>query len=209
MEKVLFIIITLLLLSGCGDNYDIVNIDSSGENIICFGDSITEGQGASKGNDYPTLLSQLIGGKVVNAGVSGDTTYDALMRIEKDVLSKDPKIVVVEFGGNDFLRRVPVKETLKNIILIIERIQDKGSMVVLVSVKTSMFDPYIKRLRKIAKNKGVYLVENILKGIMKNREFKSDGLHPNDAGYKFIAERVSVVLKQLNKKNKDVRSFID
>jgi len=68
---------------------------SVGEKIICFGDSLTHGTGASRGKDYPSQLSKMISRPVINAGVPGDTTARALQRLERDVLSYSPDLVLV------------------------------------------------------------------------------------------------------------------
>src|SRR5512142_926678 len=91
------------------------NLDSRGTAIIAFGDSLTAGFGASAGEDYPSKLSAIIGAPVVNAGVNGDTTEAALARIDAEVLARDPRIVIVGLGGNDFLRGVPIATTEANL----------------------------------------------------------------------------------------------
>jgi lysophospholipase L1-like esterase len=103
--QLLAIGIVAALFYGCGgDDFDkIRNIRSSGETIICFGDSLTEGVGAGSGEDYPTVLSRHLAMPVVNAGQGGDTTARALERISDAVLSKNPRLVVVLLGGNEFL----------------------------------------------------------------------------------------------------------
>src|SRR5207244_1517883 len=89
----------------------VANLDSHGMSVIAFGDSLTAGYGAQPGEDYPSKLSALIGTQVVNAGVSGDTTESALARIDNDVLTRNPRIVLVGLGGNDFLQGVPLATT--------------------------------------------------------------------------------------------------
>ena len=74
---------------------------SIGDTIICFGDSLTAGTGAGKGMDYPSQLSQMISKPVINAGVSGDTTAEALERLDQDVLSRLPDMVLITLGDND------------------------------------------------------------------------------------------------------------
>ena len=97
-------------MSGCAEN-KIKNIDSHGGNIICFGDSITFGYGAEKGEDFPRALSKMLDIPVINSGLDGDDTISALKRLENDVLDRDPLLVVIEFGGNDFLRKVALEAT--------------------------------------------------------------------------------------------------
>ena len=75
----------------------VANLGSHGSSVIAFGDSLTAGYGAQPGQDYPSKLSSLIGTTVINAGVSGDTTESALARIDNDVLSRDPRMVILGF----------------------------------------------------------------------------------------------------------------
>lgn len=177
-------------------SYPIVNPQPRGKQIIAFGDSLTAGTGASDGHDYPAVLSQLIGVPVLNRGVPGDTTEAALARLENDVLGADPKIVIVCLGGNDSLQRLPSEKTFANLRRIIESIQDRGTLVVLAGVHsaswTDQFDP---RFKKIAKEKGCVFVPNVLHGILDDPAKRSDQIHPNDDGYKMIAERIAVALR--------------
>ena len=139
-------------LVGCAGGPDMANIDSSGTAIIAFGDSLTYGEGASGGHDYPSLLSRHIGRDVINAGVNGETSRGALQRLQSDVLSQHPLLVIVEFGGNDFLQRLPRAETFANLDAIVRRIQEKGAMVVLASVPPGLIgDATRGEFLKIAK----------------------------------------------------------
>ena len=72
-----------------------------GENIICFGDSLTFGTGAPRAKSYPAQLAKMLGNPVINSGIPGDTTARALQRLDRDVLSKSPRIVLITLGGND------------------------------------------------------------------------------------------------------------
>jgi len=162
-----------------------------GETIVCFGDSLTEGFGAGQGEDFPSLLAQKVSLPVINAGVSGDTTADALKRINEDVLAHDPRIVIVFLGGNDFLRKIPKEETFNHLDKITEIILRNNAMVVIVSVRVGFFtDEHAKRFKNLAKERNVLLIPNILKGIINHPDLKSDHIHPNSEGYKIIAERI-------------------
>lgn len=81
--------------------------------IIALGDSLTVGVGATKGNDYVSQLSQKLDVPIINAGVSGITTRDAMARLERDVLSRNPSVVIVWLGGNDILQRQAEKMSQK------------------------------------------------------------------------------------------------
>ncbi len=183
---------------GCSVSPPIANRDSDGSSIVCFGDSLTEGVGASRGHDYPALLSHALGVQVINAGVAGETTADGLKRLEKDVLQKDPKLVIVLFGGNDFLQHVPREEVFKSLDEMVRRIQEAGAMVVIVGVQSGFWgDAARADYARIAKRRQAAFIPNILDGIFSEPSLKSDSVHPNDAGYEKIAQRILKVIKPL------------
>lgn len=188
-------------LSACGrsGNFsDIRNLRSRGVNIICFGDSLTEGVGAGNGEDYPAILARQIPHPIINAGRRGDTSADGLSRLDQDVLGRNPRLVIVLFGGNDFLRQVPVSETKKNLEEIVKRIQERGAMVVLAGMRLGLFtDEYGPIYREIAEKHGAFFIPEILKGILSDPRLKSDSIHPNGAGYQLMAERITKQLKPL------------
>ena len=113
----LYVLIPITFLLACGgERFDSIrNVRSAGDTIICFGDSLTEGVGAELGEEYPTVLSRELGTRIVNAGQRGDTSARALERISDLIVNKNPRLVIVLLGGNDFLRQVPTEETRKNL----------------------------------------------------------------------------------------------
>jgi acyl-CoA thioesterase-1 len=185
--------------AGCGTDYaDVTNLQSAGTDIVCFGDSITRGYGASPGQDYPAQLSRLLGVPVINAGRDGDTTESALERLEEDVLSLNPRLVVVELGGNDFLNKVPHDKTFANLDRIVGACQGSGAMVVLVHAKFGLWsDPYWDGMKKIADERGVPVVKKALSGILGNPQRMYDQIHPNSEGYALLAERVAETVEPL------------
>ncbi len=186
-----FALIVFILLVGCSKASNIKNLDSRGTNIICLGDSLTEGFGAEQGQDYPSILSGYLGRKVINAGVSGDTTRDVLKRIEKDVLEQDPRMVIVILGGNDFLQKLSEEETFRNLEKIVDLIQSAGAAVTLGEVRTGLLnDSYLSGFKNLARKKRTLLIPNILKGIIGRPELMSDPIHPNTKGYAVMAKRI-------------------
>jgi lysophospholipase L1-like esterase len=163
---------------------------SNYQTIICFGDSLTHGTGAGKGMDYPAQLSKLIGRPVVNAGVPGDTTARALKRLERDVLSKKPDLVLITLGGNDLKNGVPKDIAFSNLKKIVESIQNSGARAIIGGLKFPFRDRgYGKGYQELADQTGAILVPDIFEGIMGKRKLMSDAIHPNDAGYTIIAQR--------------------
>lgn len=196
--------ILISIFIGCGaiflfwyffaGTYTIKNYPSSGETIIAFGDSLVQGVGATEGNDFVSLLSLRLNTPIVNLGRSGDTTAEALLRIN-DVLSRNPKAVMVLLGGNDFLKRVPKAETLSNLEWIITTIQNTGAVVVLLGVRGGLIaDSYESDLRSLAEKTGSEYVPNVLKGLIGNPKYMDDAIHPNNAGYAIIADHIYPVL---------------
>jgi acyl-CoA thioesterase I len=176
------------------------NLDSGGAGIIAFGDSLTAGFGAATGDDYPSQLSRITGMTVQNAGVSGDTTESALARVD-DVIARNPRIVIVGLGGNDFLRRLPLSSTEANLRTIVRRIQEAGAMVVLLGFRfPSISGNYEDMYERVAEEERALLVEGTLKGILNNPALKSDEIHPNARGYELMATRVADPLRKLMKK---------
>ncbi len=197
------VVIVLVWLLWPSPYSKVTNLGSHGTNIIAFGDSLTAGYGAQPGEDYPTRMAAILGVPIINAGVSGDTTDMALARIDTDVLARDPRIVIVGLGGNDFLRGVPITATEANLRAIIRKIQSAGAMVVLVGYRfPSLNVNYGDMYERVARDERCLLVAGVLKGIWTDPSLKSDEIHPNARGYELVAERISKpVQKLINKAN--------
>ena len=164
---------------------------------VAFGDSLTSGFGAAPGNDYPALLSQKIGRTIQNQGVPGQTTENALNRLE-EIVRLQPRVVLLCLGGNDGLQQLPQEKTFANLATIIDRLNEAGSFVVLIGVRSaSVSDRYAQPFKKLAEEKHILLVPNILSGVLGTPNLMSDYIHPNDEGYKAIAERLEKFLQPL------------
>jgi lysophospholipase L1-like esterase len=201
MKKLIYFILAgLILLAGykfLTSTHQDFSDRSVGEKIICFGDSLTYGTGASRGRDYPSQLSKMISRPVINAGRPGDTTASALRRLEKDVLSYSPDIVLITLGGNDLKNGVARDTAFKNLNMIVNLIHNQGARVIIGGLHIPFRDRGFGRgYQKLADETGATLIPNILEGIMGNRELMSDPIHPNDAGYKIMAQRFNKALRQ-------------
>jgi acyl-CoA thioesterase-1 len=161
---------------------------------VAFGDSLTAGYGADSGRDFPAILGQRLGVKMVNKGVPGDTSADGLKRID-EVKELHPRVVLLCFGGNDTLTHVPFNTTFSNIGQMIDELQANGAFVVLIGVPSaSIRDKYDKRFKTLAKEKHALFIPDILKGVLGTPDLMSDYVHPNNEGYKKIAERFDDLL---------------
>lgn len=169
--------------------------------IVAIGDSLTSGPGLRADQTYPALLQQRIASegreyRVVNAGVTGDTSSEALLRID-GALVPDTRIIILAIGGNDGLRRVPVATLERNISTMIERAQARNIDVLLCQMEApplgglSYTIEFHRVYTRLAERYKVPLVPFFLAGIIGNGEFDlDDTLHPNAAGHKTIADTI-------------------
>ena len=189
----LFLLLACFLLAACGGSEPVT---LSGENIICFGDSLTYGTGAVGNKSYPAQLSAMIGQPVINAGIPGNTTADGLKRLETDVLEKSPRIVLITLGGNDLKNGVRKDVAFMNLKTTIEAIQAEGGLVVLGGVKFIILDKgYGEMYKKLAKETDIILIPNILSGLIGKDKYMSDPIHPNTAGYEIMAQKFHKAIK--------------
>lgn len=177
----------------------IKNNPSNGTDIIAFGDSLIEGVGSTKGNDMVSLLSLKIGKPIINLGHSGDTTRDGVSRIN-ELDNYNPKVVILLLGGNDYLKKLPIEETRKNLSYLIENIESRGAIVLLLGVRGGVIDdPFKKEFNSLSKTYNTAYVSDVLSGLIGNMKYMSDAVHPNDIGYSMITERIYPILKELIK----------
>lgn len=173
---------------------NIKNYPPRNNTIVLFGDSLARGYGSTKGNDIASQLSKKLGQKVVNLGVDGNTSADGLSRIDT-VITLRPGIVIISLGGNDFLRKIDRTTTEKNLSLIIEKLQSEKIVVILLGVRDqALFDGADVMYERLAKKYKTGYVSNIFSGIVADTRYMYDTIHPNDAGYAKILERMYPVV---------------
>ena len=179
-------------ISGCGSKSPTA---PTALTVVALGDSITAGIGTSGNNDYVSRLSSRTGVSIINAGRSGDTTGDALARLDSTVLSRNPDIVIVFLGGNDILQSVPVQQRISNITTIVQRIRQTGAAVILIDLGSGLLDAFNGALPGIASQTSSTLVPGVLEGILGVPSLMSDSIHPNNAGHAIIADRIEPALR--------------
>ena len=175
---------------------------------MAFGDSLTAGLGLSAQETYPALLRELLKQdgydyEVVNSGVSGDTSAGGVRRIDW-ALDGDVRFLILELGANDFMRGQPVAETKKNLAQIIDRAQSKNAKVLLAGMlaPTNAGREYEEQIRNmftdLAREKDVTLIPFLLESVGGVESLnQQDGIHPNAAGTKLVAETVYKYLKPM------------
>lgn len=200
MKKIIIpILAVLVLLIGYKIFFSrpaVRNSQPFGENIICFGDSLTFGTGATENMDYPSQLSRMISTPIINAGIPGDTTAMAIARIEKDVLSKSPRMVLITLGGNDLKNRMSKETAYQNLKNIIVSIQNQGALVIVGGIDIPFWGRgFGEMYQKVCEETQALLIPNIFAGIIGDKSLMSDQIHPNDRGYTLMAEKFYRAMK--------------
>ena len=173
----------------------------AGSKILALGDSLTAGYGADAAAAYPAVLAGFSGWQVINGGVSGNTSAQALARLPQ-LLKQQPQLVLVSIGGNDFLRKVPEAETRSNIRQILQQIKAAGVPAVLVAVPYFTTGALFGRLsehpmyEELAAESNVPLFKGAWAEVLGDKKLKSDQIHANAQGYRVFAEKMWAFLKQ-------------
>nr|WP_283103684.1 GDSL-type esterase/lipase family protein [Shewanella gelidii] len=182
-------IFLLVLLIGCSEP-SLPKLTAPAT-ILAFGDSLTAGVGASTGKDYPSVLAQMSGLEVINAGVSGETTAEGLRRFESQLVESKPQLVILLEGGNDILRNHDLKQTEHNLSKMIAIAQRLDIAVLLVAVpQKNMFLTPAPLYQQLAEKYQIPLLEEVLSELLRQPGLKSDSIHLNDAGYQRLAETI-------------------
>ena len=180
--------------------------------LVCYGDSITAGYGLSYGQAYPDFLQSILDAqgyayKVINQGTPGATTKDALAGLPY-VLQLHPAIVIVEFGGNDGLRGLPVDQTQSNLDQVLTGLEKAHVKIVLagITLPPDYGPDYIRSFdrifRDLAVRHHVALVPMLYKNLIHvPGTIQSDGIHPTSKGSEIIANTLFPVLKPLLHRN--------
>ena len=194
------LILSCAMLAGCGRRK--LRKLAAGDAILALGDSLTAGYGAPKGADYPAQLAQILGRRVINGGVSGDTSAQALARLP-DLLAQKPQLVVVSIGGNDFLQRLPESGTRENIRKIVATIRAADVPVVLVAIPHFTTVALLGVVSEhplyaeLADELDVPLLKGAWADILGDKDLKSDAVHANAAEYRLFAEQLAGFLRKL------------
>ena len=221
MKNVMMVCLAGVIIS-CGQNNDRQtkpkeqekplkdSVTAAKKTIIFFGNSITAGYGLDLSEAFPARIQEKIDSmnvpyKVVNAGVSGETSSGGRSRIDW-ILKQQVDIFVLELGGNDGLRGIPISETKKNLQTIIDKVKAKNPDVKIIiagmQIPPNMGKKYTSAFRSmypdLAKQNNISIVPFILEGVGGKAELNlEDGIHPTAEGHRILANNVWTVLQDL------------
>ena len=191
------------LLAGCGKRRGARVAPLPADSVVlALGDSITYGTGAAPEAAYPAQLAQLTGWQVVNAGVPGDTSAQALARLPGLLAEHKPALVIASIGGNDFLRRLPEADTEVNLRRIAALAREAGAQVLLVAVPRPTLAAAVGAglsdhplYDRVAAELALPLHAGGWAHVLGNEQLKSDQIHANAAGYRAFAEGLATSLR--------------
>jgi acyl-CoA thioesterase-1 len=183
---------------------------SAPKTILFYGDSLTAGYGLSPDEAFPALVGRKLTEKgkvvkIINAGLSGETSAGGLSRIDW-VLRQPVDVFVLELGPNDGLRGLPLEQTEKNLQSIIDKVKTKYPNVKIViagmMVPPNIGPEYTEKFRKIfpalAKKNNATLIPFLLADVAGDEKLNlPDGIHPNAQGHKIVAENVLKAIEPL------------
>jgi acyl-CoA thioesterase-1 len=195
--RTLVVALSLSALAACSDAPPPLPRLGAEDIVLAFGDSITYGTGAGPDESYPKVLAQLIGRRVVGAGVPGEVTANGLQRLPEVLDEVKPKILLLCLGGNDMLRKVEPVAIEANLRTMVRLARDRGIAVVLIAVpKPALFGGNAAFYQTIARENDLPLESKILKDVLFDNEFKADTIHPNAKGYRRLAEAIAALLRR-------------
>ncbi len=186
----------LVTLAGCARDKKTAQPVPPGSTVLALGDSLTFGTGASAETSYPTVLAGLTGWNVVNAGVSGDTSAQALARLPALLAEHQPKLVIVSIGGNDFLRKLPESDTRAHVHAICKQSLDAGAQVLLVAVPRATVAAALGQMTdhalyaEVSKDLKIPLQREAWGEVLAQPDLRADAVHANARGYAQFARSV-------------------
>jgi lysophospholipase L1-like esterase len=196
-RRFLVALVVVAAFAGCGEKVPRLSPVGSGDVIVAFGDSLTYGTGATEAESYPLVLGQLIGRKVIRAGVPGETTAGGLERLEGVLDENKPALVILCLGGNDMLGKIADAQIVANLREIIRTLRGRGIAVVLVGVpRPALITQTAPYYAELAREFGIPYEGAIVTDVLYQGELKSDTIHPNAKGYRKMAEAIAKLLKK-------------
>jgi len=189
------LLVTLALLSACDTPQEEAISPSS--NVLALGDSLTAGYGVASNEAWPALLAGKTGWTVINGGISGNTSSEALARLPALLEEHKPVLVFITLGGNDMLRHTPTQDTITNLEKMIALVRVHGAKPILLGIpEPSIAGAVFRNLstaafyRDIAKAQQVPLIEDAIADVLSDPLLKVDQLHPNAAGHQKLTDKI-------------------
>ncbi len=184
-----------IFLLACSEQPQLSRLPASAV-VLAFGDSLTNGNGAKKEESYPAVLETLIGRRVVNEGVSGEISEAGLKRLPGVLDKHEPDLMILCHGGNDFLRKKDLQKLESNLVAMISMAKSRNVEVVMLGVpRPGIFLSSAELYGRVAEQMGVLFIEDLIPDVLGDSGLKSDAVHPNNKGYRVMAETIQHALE--------------
>jgi lysophospholipase L1-like esterase len=191
------IFLVIISLVGCHNEPTIKPLHKT-DLILAFGDSLTFGTGAEAQYSYPATLEKLIGMRVVNGGVPGDTVDKGLARLPALLQQYHPTLVILCIGGNDILRRRPYNVIALQLEKLIQLIKSSGASIILIGVPGLHYSVTAAGFyRSVAEQENIPVDMELLPRLFLNEQYKSDPIHLNNAGYQALAAGIKDFMQKI------------
>jgi len=220
-RKFIGLLFTALIFTGCATQVGtdltdteekLIDIEvTERSTIVCFGDSLTYGHGLDSATEsWPALLQKRVAIPVINAGIDDNTTEDAVVRFETDVLDHNPAIVIFDFGGNDIYylsKKVSYSNIEKNFRIMLDQLDLTKTQVYIMRFynnEMKFLDPFgtfDKILLRLEEDYPVIIIWDAWSGAWGHKEYKLDMTHCNAEGYKIMEQHIFDALQPCLEKN--------
>lgn len=204
MKNILIFFTLSLVIYGCVSEINGRYIPP-GEKVLVLGDSISEGYGVGIKNSWVSHLQKSTNWQIINAGVSGETTIEGLNRLPALITQYQPQTLIIELGGNDMLRKIPITSIIDNFEQMINIAQAKNIQVILMAIpEVSVFAAITANLddakfyKAISKQKKIPLITTAVSEVLSDANLRLDQIHPNEQGHITLSDKVFKKLKSLN-----------
>ena len=199
LNKTVLILILCCFNSSCSDSTDYSKTLASDATILAFGDSLTYGTGADKGEDYPSVLASLTEFNMINEGVPGEISSKGLQRLPTLLDKYQPDLVILIHGGNDILKKLPRTELKNNLLAMFNEASTRNIPVVSFGVpEPGIFLKSAETYQQLKEETDVPIELSLLPDIIGDTSLKSDIAHPNAKGYRKMAEGILEFLQDNN-----------
>ncbi len=203
MKKLIYLLF-ILILASCGGHKEKYAAIPQGATVLILGDSLSYGTGANAGEDYPSLLAKTTGWNIINEGVPGDTTAGGLQRLPALLEAHQPKLLIVELGGNDLLHKTNPSEISSNLksMLSLAKAQDVKTILVAIpeiSPLKATFGNLTDHplYESVATETATPLIAEVFSDVLSDGKLKSDQIHANAKGYAVVSDEMRKKLGEL------------
>ncbi|MEA3361654.1 MAG: GDSL-type esterase/lipase family protein [Thermodesulfobacteriota bacterium] len=195
--KMIFSLLLLLLLSSCDNGDSGLTALRPNDVILAFGDSLTSGIGARPELSYPAQLNRLLSRRVLNSGVSGETSVEGARRLPALLDQREPELLIICHGGNDIIRKLDQDELRANLRRMYEAANQREIDVIMIAVpQLGLGLQDVPLYQELADELQIPLLQGTLGELLADNQYKSDPIHLNGQGYGKLAEAVADLLAE-------------